>query len=160
MCLNSILCVKRLSKKRVLSLLWSRRLLNPDPGLLQTLRDFAISFSGSRTHNLHSFIACGCRISPLLYENSSRAVPCVIQEERLENEMFQQDMWKMGQLLCAKNCAGCSSCILICHVLVSSSLDVISQLGWYHMRISGCVGIWVLVNRCLWLGGPASGLAC
>lgn len=49
MCLDSVPCVKRLGKKGARSLLWSGELLTPDPGLLQTLRDLAISFSGGRT---------------------------------------------------------------------------------------------------------------
>lgn len=129
MCLNSILCLKRLNEKRVLSLLWSRRWLNPGPGLLKTVRGFAISFSGSRTENSCGFVARCCRMSPLLEENTSRAVPCVTREERLENQPLQKYVRKMGHLLCARKRAGCAPCVAMRRALVSSTLAVVSGPG-------------------------------
>lgn len=129
MCLNSILCLKRLNEKRALSLLWSRRWLNPGPGLLKTVRGFAISFSGSRTENSCGFVARCCRMSPLLEENTSRAVPCVTREERLENQPLQKYVRKMGHLLCARKRAGCAPCVSMRHALVSSTLAVVAGPG-------------------------------
>lgn len=37
------------------------------------------------------------------------AVPCALQEEGLENEMLQQNVWKMGHLLWVRKCTGCSA---------------------------------------------------
>lgn len=49
-CLNSILCLKRLDKSICLiSFLQNIRLLSSDPGLIKTNVDFAIHFSRNRT---------------------------------------------------------------------------------------------------------------